>query len=96
MNTFLVVLVALLGVLSRTLIPYLQTLKENPETTWDKKFYVPMLVSLVISALGFPLILGQLPPEIWESASVAMYATVYAAAWGLTDITRTSQKQVSS
>lgn len=95
MNTFLVVLMALLGVLSRTLIPYLQAKRDNPELPWDKKFYIPMLMSLIISGLGFPLVLSQLPAEIWEAASVPMYAVIYASAWGLTDMSRTGQKQVA-
>lgn len=94
MNAWLVVLVALLGVLSRTLIPYLQAKRDNPDLPWDNKFYVPLAMSLLISGLGFPLILGQLPPEVWEAASVPMYAMVYAASWGLTDISRSGQKQV--
>ena len=95
MNTVLVVVMALLGVLSRTLIPYLQAKRDNPDISWDKKFYIPMAMSLLISALGFPLILSQLPAEIWEAASVPMYAVIYASAWGLTDMSRTGQKQVA-
>lgn len=94
MGTVLVIVVALLGVLARTFVPYLQLLKEKPDTPFDRKFVVPAIASGLISILTLPLILGGLPDTAWLANTAQGYVLVFIASWGLTDIARSGQKQV--
>jgi hypothetical protein len=94
-NTVIVVFVALLGVVARTLVPYLQTLKDNPETTFDRKFCVPAVVSVVIAVFGLPLVLSGMPETAWAAIDVKGYVLAFVAAWGFTDMARAGQKQAS-
>jgi hypothetical protein len=88
-----VLLAAGSGVLIRTVLPYLATLKENPDTKFDSKFLVPPLVSCVIALFTLPLLLTQLPPALLESAmTMQAFLAIFAAAWGTTDIAREVQK----
>lgn len=91
----LVLIAALLGVLGRTLIPYLQILQEKPDTPFDRKFLLPAGISLLISLITFPLVLSQFPESVWSSIGIPGLAVVFAAAWGVNDITRSGQKRVA-
>lgn len=91
-NTVTVVIVALLGVVGRVLVPYLQTLKENPNTPFDRQFIVPAIASALIAVVGLPLILASLPDSAWLATDIKAYALVFVGAWGLTDIGRAMQK----
>ena len=62
---------AVLGALARTLVPYLETLRDNPETSFDRKFLVPPVVSCVIALVTLPLALSALPKELMESATLS-------------------------
>lgn len=92
-NTLIVVLVALLGVMGRVLVPYLQALKENPTIKFDRLFLVPAIASALIAAVGLPLILASLPDSAWLATDVKAYVLVFVGAWGLTDMGRSLQKQ---
>jgi hypothetical protein len=55
--TWLVVICALLGILGRTIVPYLEELKKDPNIKFDRKFLIPPLVSIIIALIGSPLVL---------------------------------------
>jgi len=92
--TYVVLLVAVLAAVARTLVPYLQTLRDNPETTFDKKFLIPPVVSCVIALLTLPVSLASLPPELLQPStlSLSLLVAVFVAVWGVTDIARLFQK----
>jgi hypothetical protein len=93
-NTVIVVFVALLGVICRALVPFLQVLKDQPETTFDRKFVVPAIVTIVIAIFGLPLVLSGMPESAWAAIDIKGFVLVFVAAWGLTDIARAGQKQI--
>ena len=93
-STAAVLLTAVVAALARTLIPFLQTLKDNPETKFDRKFLIPPIVSCVISLLTLPVSLSALPPELLQptTAGLSLIVAVFVAVWGVTDVVRTVQK----
>lgn len=98
MNTTVVVLlIALLGALGRTLVPYLQILRDNPETPFDRKFLLPPLVSCVIALITLPLALSAVPKDLLElsTLSISGLVAVFLAVWGATDVIRSGQKLLS-
>ncbi len=96
--TFVVLLVAALGALARTLVPYLETLRDAPDTAFDRKFLVPPLVSCVIALITLPLALSALPKDLIESPtlSVSGLVAVFLAVWGATDMARSGQKLIGT
>ena len=89
-------LTAVLAAVARTLFPYLQTLRDNPDTTFDRKFLVPPIVSCVIALLTLPVSLASLPPELLQpnTVSLSLLVAVFVAIWGVTDIARSFQKLI--
>lgn len=87
-----IVIAVLLGIAGRTVVPYLEALRDNPETTFDRKFIVPPIVSLVIGLIISPLVLSVIPPEQLQAVTLPGMAAVFASAWGMTDIVRSGQK----
>lgn len=83
---------ALLGIMARIIVPYLQTLKANPQTKFDRAFILPAVVSVLIGLLTTPLVLAVLPPSAWESVTIQGLLGVFGLAWGATDISRQIQK----
>ena len=96
--TIVVLFVAVLGALARTLVPYLETLRDNPEMPFDRKFLVPPIVSCVIALITLPLALSALPKELMESAALSTsgLVAVFLAVWGATDVARSGQKVFSA
>lgn len=92
-NTLIVVVMALLGVLGRTLVPYFQMLKDKPDTPFDRHFLLPAAVSALMAIIGLPLILAGLPDSAWLATDVKAFVLVFVGAWGLTDMARAAQKQ---
>jgi hypothetical protein len=64
--TIVVLFVAVLGALARTLVPYLETLRDKPETPFDRKFLMPPIMSCVIALITLPLALSAMPKELLE------------------------------
>jgi hydrogenase-4 membrane subunit HyfE len=93
-STVVVLLTAIVAIVARTLIPYLQTLRDNPETQFDRKFLVPPIISCIIALLTLPISLSALPPELLNPSapSLALLVAVFVAVWGVTDVVRTVQK----
>jgi hypothetical protein len=93
--TAAVVVVVLLGIVGRTVVPYLEMLRNNPDTPFDRKFLVPAVVSVVIALITSPLVFAAIPPEQLSAATLPALAVLFAAAWGLTDVARAGQKLLS-
>lgn len=82
-------LACLLGILSRIFFPYLILLRDNPETSFDRKYLVPAIISVLINLLAAPLILNQLAPGgNWINAWIIGY--------GATDVSRDFIKATAS
>ena len=79
-------------------MPYLETLRDNPETSFDRKFLVPPVVSCVIALITLPLALSALPKELVESPVLTTcgLVAVFLAVWGATDVVRSGQKVFSA
>lgn len=76
-----------LGIVSRTIVPFLLTLKDNPGTKFDRKFLIPPLIGIVINLLVSPIVFSALPSGVdWIAA--------YIIGWGSTDIGRDALKLV--
>jgi uncharacterized membrane protein YkvI len=90
----LVITAVLLGIAARTVVPFLQTLRENPEKKFDRKFVVPAVVTLLIAALTSPFVFAALPAEQLNNAAPTFTSLMllFVAAWGTTDVIRESQK----
>jgi hypothetical protein len=88
-----IIVAALLGITSRTVLPFLQTLKESPETKFDRKFLVPAVVSVIISLVFAPFVLLSVPLD--AAPTLQGMLITFAAAWGVTDVGRQGQKLIS-
>ena len=91
----LIIASVLLGIVGRTVVPYLEELRANPEMKFDKKYLIPAAVSVVISLITAPLVFAAIPPEQLEVVTFQGAALLFAAAWGLTDVARSGQKLIS-
>lgn len=74
-----------LGVVSRTWVPYLQALRDNPDIKFDKKFLLPALISALLN-------LFLVPAAITVAGPIPSFAAGYVLGWGLQDISRAGQK----
>lgn len=94
----IVIIAVLFGIVARTVIPYLQTLKENPETKFDRAFLIPAVVTLIIAILSSPLVFAALPQDQLNNPSPTFTDAMllFVAAWGMTDVARAGQKLFSS
>ena len=61
MNIVVIYIFCILGIVSRTLLPFFQTLRDEPNTKWDNKFLVPPVASLVINLMIAPFVFRELP-----------------------------------
>lgn len=86
MDTLISIYIAcLLGIVARTIVPFLLELKDKPETQFDRKFLVPPLIAVVINVLTAPFVLQQLPTGTnWIAA--------FIFGWGMSDISRDAIK----
>lgn len=93
----IVILAVLLGILARTVIPYLQTLRDNPDTQFDRKFLIPAVVTILIALLSSPLVFAALPQDQLNNPSPTFTDAIllFVAAWGMTDVARAGQKLFS-
>lgn len=93
----LVIISLLLGIIARTVLPYLQTLRDAPETKFDRAFLVPAIVTLVIAALTSPFVFVALPQDQLNNPAptFADAMVLFVTAWGMTDVVREGQKFIS-
>jgi ABC-type Fe3+-siderophore transport system permease subunit len=73
-----------LGVLFRTILPYLQKLKEDPDLTFDRKYLVTLAISFVESAVTTMLLFLSLPSEILSTATSGFFVLLATFAWAYT------------
>jgi len=73
------------GIAARVLVPYLQALREHPETKFDKKYLVPIVISLVLNVMLVPTIVKTLPVG-------TDYLLGFLAGWATTDVSREGTK----
>ena len=82
------------GILFRTFVPYLNVIREDPNTKFDKKFLIPPLVSLITS---IPLAIALLPQVSSSSGNfVQDFVSAFTVSYTAQDITREVQKASSS
>jgi hypothetical protein len=86
-ETTTIYIASVLGIVARTLVPFLLTIKDNPETKFDRKFLVPVIISVVINLLVAPFVFEQLPAG-------ATWTGAFIFGWGTTDISRDAMKLV--
>lgn len=91
-----IIIAVLLGITGRTVVPYLEALRDKPDTKWERKFWLPPAVSLLIGVIIAPLVFAAMPPESISNVTWQGLAAAFTAAWGLTDIVRSGQKVVSN
>ncbi len=78
------------GIIFRTFVPYLNVLKQNPETKFDKKFILPPIVSLIAS---IPLAIALLPQVSSSSGNfIQDFVASFTLSYTAQDITREVQK----
>jgi hypothetical protein len=74
----------LLGVLYRTIAPYLKILKENPDMPFDRKFIVTAIITFIESFFVTLLIFNTLPADVILT-STGLFATLLLAfSWAYT------------
>jgi len=86
MNT-MIYLSCALGIISRTILPFLLELKDKPNTKFDKKFILPAVLGIVVNLLVAPIVFGSIPVG-------ADWIAAYIVGWGSTDISRDALKLV--
>lgn len=93
----IVIIAVLLGIVARTVIPFLQTLRDAPDTKFDRAFLVPAIVTLIIALLTSPLVFAALPQDQLNNPepTFADATLLFVAAWGMTDVVREGQKFIS-
>lgn len=92
-----IVLAVALGVVGRVLVPYLEMVRDNPGTKFDRQFLLPPLISIIIALIGLPIVLSQVPPELLEveQLSLTAWVALFLVGWGGTDLFREAQKFVT-
>ena len=80
---------AFLGTLARTLVPYWDRLRTNPETVFEKKFLGTAAIGLVTSAiiavtLFVPML--QLVDNAGNATLGAVFALVFTSALGMNEL----------
>lgn len=77
----------IVGILARTLVPFLVIVQQQPDTKFDKKFLLPAGIALLLSFLASPLLLGTVTGS-------ETYIAAYVLGWGGTDLIREGLKVV--
>jgi hydrogenase-4 membrane subunit HyfE len=67
--------------MARVVVPYLQTLRESPETKFDRKFVVPAVVSVIIALILSPFVFAALPADqVAAPLTLQGFAVLFVAA----------------
>jgi hypothetical protein len=80
-RVIVVYMAVLIGVIGRTIVPFLVVKAQHPELPFDKKYYVPALISIVLNVLAAPAWFSNVGAD--TSPVVA-----YLIGWGATDFAR--------
>lgn len=94
-NLFIALGAIALGAIARVWLPYIETLRDSPGASFDRKFLVPPLVSCVIALITLPLVFGSLPSGILNQITLQTIGILFVAGWGATDIAREGQKTIT-
>lgn len=73
------------GIVSRTLVPYLVIIQQEPHTKFDRAFLLPALIAVVLGIMAAPLLFGSVTGS-------ETYVSAYVLGWGGTDIIREGLK----
>ena len=82
--TIVAILGIFLGCFARTVFPYLKKLEENPDTAFDKKYLISLLLALVSSIIGAVLIVPSF--QIPQGANIVVFSIAFTTGWGANDI----------
>ena len=75
----------ILGVLTRTIVPYLVKLKKNPNVKWDNKYLISAFAGLILAVILAYIVSIQIAPGLTPAGE-------FFAAFTLQDLSRTVQK----
>lgn len=75
----------ILGVLTRTLVPYLVKLKKNPDIKWDNKYLVSAFAGLILALILAYIVSMQMSPGLSPAGE-------FFASFTLQDLSRNVQK----
>ena len=75
----------LLGVLTRTIVPYLIKLKKNPKLKWDNKYLISAFAGLILAGITAYIVSIQIAPGLSAAGE-------FFAAFTLQDLSRDVQK----
>ncbi len=75
----------LLGVLTRTIVPYLVKLKKNPKIKWDNKYLISAFAGLILALILAYVVSIQIAPGLTPAGE-------FFAAFALQDLSRNVQK----
>jgi hypothetical protein len=82
-----VIIAVLLGIVARTVLPYLQTLRDNPDTPFDRKFFMPAVITVLMALLTSPLVFAAIPADQLNAAVTFQgLILLFVAGWGATDV----------
>ncbi len=85
--TIAIYLACIAGIVSRTLVPFLLAVRDDPATKFDRKFLLPAAIAVLINLLVAPFVFSALPDG-------ASWIASYIVGWGATDISRDALKAV--
>ncbi|MBW3002857.1 hypothetical protein KY338_06885 [Candidatus Woesearchaeota archaeon] len=75
----------LLGVLTRTIVPYLVQLKKKPKLKWDNKYLISAFAGLILALILAYIVSMQMAPGLSPAGE-------FFAAFTLQDLSRNVQK----
>jgi len=75
----------LLGVLTRTIVPYLIKLKKNPKLKWENKYLISAFAGLILAGITAYIVSIQIAPGLTAAGE-------FFAAFTLQDLSRNVQK----
>lgn len=89
----LIIILVLFGAIARTILPYLQVLRECPDTPFDRKYFVPLIASVLTTLITIPLALATIPPNQFISdLTISSGVIFFLAGYGFNSVARDVQK----
>jgi hypothetical protein len=82
--TIVAIIGIFLGCFARTVFPYLKKVEEDPDTVFDKKYLVSLLIALISSIIGAILIIPSF--QIPQGANMVVFSIAFTTGWGTNDI----------
>jgi len=82
--TIVAIIGIFLGCFARTVFPYLKKVEENPDTAFDRKYLVSLLIALISSVIGAILIIPSF--QVPQGATVVVFSIAFTTGWGANDI----------